>query len=180
MLTLILACSTPADCPACAECPACEEAGLTLETWEEGLLGSVVEELRAGIVPHGDQPFGVCRGATACDEYLGPDPGALPVGDYLVRAELKAPAIGEGWTAEFAVSCTTTRSNGEPAEHDHARSYEVKYTGATHGYRLQPLWKIQSPHPSGARDCTFSLTPSRPDGQAAEPWTGSYSTPAPS
>ena len=179
MLALLLACSSPAECPACPACEACDEPGVALEPWEEELLGPVLDELRAGIVLHGDEPFGVCRGASGCDEFLGQDVGDLPEGDFLLRAELKAPAVGEGWTVDFRVDCTTTRKNGEPAQHDHDRSYEVKYTGAAHGYRLQPLWKIQSPHPSGARDCTYSLTPRRPDGTAGEAWTGSYKTPAP-
>ena len=108
MLALLLACSSPAECPACPACEACDEPGVALEPWEEELLGPVLDELRAGIVLHGDEPFGVCRGASGCDEFLGQDVGDLPEGDFLLRAELKAPAVGEGWTVDFRVDCTTT------------------------------------------------------------------------
>ena len=58
--------------------------------------------------------------------------------------------------------------------------YDVRHVRTPDmGYRLQPLWMIQSPHPNGARACEYSLTPIRPDGVEGTPWTGKYTTAAP-
>jgi hypothetical protein len=185
LLLLALACSSqaPTDCPDCPDCPgpgpAAATDGTQLEAWEAELLAPTLEELRSGIRTWGDQPFGVCEGKRDCDRYLDANPGALEPGSFFVRAELKVPQVGEGWKATFSVDCTSTDSRGNSSEQNHEKTYEIKYTGKDRAYRLQPLWKIQSPHPGGARSCDFSLTPIRPDGEAGEPWTGHYETPAP-
>ncbi len=184
LLLLMMACTsqTPTSCP---ECPVCPEqppaaAGASqLADWEATLLSPAIEELRQGMQTWGEQPFGVCEGKRDCDTYKGATPGLLEPGSFFVRAEVKAPSVGEGWQASFAVKCTSTDARGNSSEQDHEKTYDIKYTGKERAYRLQPLWKIQSPHPGGARSCDYSLTPIRPDGEAGEPWTGHYENPAP-
>jgi hypothetical protein len=184
LLLLMMACSSqaPTDCPECAACP--EQAAATtgstaLADWEATLLAPAIEELRKGTQTWGEQPFGVCEGKRDCDTYLGATPGLLEPGSFFVRSEVKVPSVGEGWKTTFAVDCTSTDARGNTSEQNHEKTYDIKYTGKERAYRLQPLWKIQSPHPGGARTCDFSLTPVRPDGEAGEPWTGHYETPAP-
>ncbi len=185
LLLLLLACTNqaPTDCPECPTCPeqaAAPAGGATaLADWEADLLAPAIEELRQGLQTWGDQPFGVCEGKRDCDTYLGDKPGLLKPGSFFVRAELKAPSVGEGWKASFSVACTSTDARGNTSEQNHDKTYDIKYTGKERAYRLQPLWKVQSPHPGGARTCDYSLTPIRPDGEAGEAWTGHYETPAP-
>ena len=186
LLLVMLACTSqaPTDCPECPTCPeptAAPASGATqLESWEAELLAPAVDELRGGVRTWGEQPFGVCEGKRDCDSYLGATPGELKPGSFFVRSEVKVPSVGEGWKATFAVQCTSTDARGNSSEQNHEKTYEIKYTGKERAYRLQPLWKIQSPHPGGARSCDFSLTPMRPDGETGETLTGHYETPAPS
>jgi len=184
LLLLLVACTNqaPTDCPECPTCPeqAAAAGGSTaLASWEADLLAPAIEELRLGLQTWGDQPFGVCEGKRDCDTYLGDKPGLLKPGSFFVRAELKAPSVGEGWKASFSVACSSTDARGNTSEQNHDKTYDIKYTGKERAYRLQPLWKVQSPHPGGARTCDYSLTPIRPDGEAGEAWTGHYETPAP-
>lgn len=186
LLLLLLACTgqAPTDCPTCPTCPDAA-AGTTgtatqLAPWEAEILAPALDELRAGVSTAGEQPFGVCEGKRDCDRYLDASPGLLDPGSYFVRAELKVPSVGEGWKASFAVTCTSSDARGNTSEQKHDKIYDIKYTGKDRTYRLQPLWKIQSPHPGGARSCDYSLTPIRPDGETGETWTGHYETPAPS
>jgi hypothetical protein len=185
LLLLLMACTNqaPTDCP---ECPDCAEQVATATTgstalagWEAELLAPAIEELRGGVQTWGEQPFGVCEGKRDCDSYLGATPGELKPGSFFVRSEVKVPSVGEGWKATFAVTCTSTDARGNTSDQNHEKTYDIKFTGKGRAYRLQPLWKIQSPHPGGARSCDFSLTPVRPDGEAGEPWKGHYETPAP-
>jgi hypothetical protein len=184
LLLMLLACTsqTPSECP---ECPSCsEQAGTSagasgLAAWEAELLAPTLEEMRKGLQTWGDQPFGVCQGARDCDIYLGEKPGLLEVGSFFIRTELKAPAVGEGWKASFEIDCSSTDARGNTSEQHHEKTYDIKYTGKERAYRLQPLWKIQSPHPGGARSCDYTLTPIRPDGERGEAWSGHYETPAP-
>jgi hypothetical protein len=185
LLLLVLACSTPAptDCPTCPACPeqasSAASGGTELAPWQAELLAPAIDELERGLQAWGEQPFGVCEGKRDCDSYLGATPEPLGPGNFFVRAELKAPSVGEGWKATFAVTCTSTDARGNANEQSHEKTYDIKYTGKDRAYRLQPLWKIQSPHPGGARSCDFSLTPLRPDGEPGEALKGHYETPAP-
>jgi len=181
LLFLLLACAQN-DAPTCPPCPAGperEEAGQSLAAWEAALLQPTLEELRQGVRTWGEMPFGVCSGKRDCEEYLGAEPGLLAPGNFFVRTELKAPAVGEEWAVTFHIDCTTSDAKGKESSQEHEKTYTVKHTGKERGFRLQPLWTIQSPHPSGARSCSFTLTPLRTDGVAGEPWKGSYKTPAP-
>ncbi len=180
LLFLLAACGSPdcPDCPVCKECP--PAPAHSLEDWEADILQPLLDQLRDGIALHGDEAFGICRGKRECDEFIGTSPsGPLPGGDFFIRAELEVPPIGEDWKVQFQVQCELTNPQGNSSTQNHDKIYSVKYAGKGRGYRLQPLWKIQSPHPNGERKCDFSLTPIRPDAQKGEPWTGSYSTAMP-
>lgn len=171
LLMLLFACNKA--CP-----PALPEARVLSES-EATLLAPYLDELRKGVQRYGEQGFGICQGKRACDTWLGPEPPELAPGDYLLKAELAVPRLGDGWKVKFHIDCQLTLADGRATTQTHERAYEVRSVKADMGYRLQPLWMIQSPHPNGARSCTFSLTPLRPDGTAGQPWTGKYSTPAP-
>ncbi len=184
LVLILLACSgqSPSDCPTCPTCPEAAPAaagGTQLAAWEAEILAPALDELRAGVTTWGDQPFGVCEGKRECDNYVGAEPGLLPVGSFFIRSEVKVPSVGEGWQATFAVDCVTHDKRGNESPQSHEKTYSIKYTGKERAYRLQPLWKIQSPHPGGSRVCDFTLTPIRPDGEAGEPWKGHYETPPP-
>lgn len=182
LLFLLAACSTdddPVDCN-CAPCPAVPAATSSpLEDWELQVLDKDLQSLRAGIQPRGEQGFGLCEGAQSCDRFLGAAPGELPPGAHILQAELDVPRLGEDWKVRFDLTCSVTTPAGTELDVDHSKTYGVVHTGSKQGYRLSPLWKIQSPHPQGARDCQVSLTPVRPDGQDGTPIIGSYKTPMP-
>ncbi len=171
LLFAFIACTNPPppDCPE-ADCPA---AALEVEAWEAELLQPMLEDIREGVILYGEQ-FGICQGRSKCDTFLGAEPDLLPPGAYMVRAEVQAPSVGEDWQVRFEVTCE--KSDSEARLHE--KIYAVKYTGKTRGFRLQPLWTIQSPHPGGARDCHYTLTPLRGDTPIGDPWTGRYRTPA--
>ena len=187
LLTLFFGCSSqPQDCPECPEPTVAHESQAespstpsphSLSSWEAELLAEPLEDLRAGVRPFHPEGFGICRGIQRCEEFLGTDPGLLPSGDYMVYAELRVPQLGEGWSANFQLDCDIKREGQETRPYEYSRSYEVAYSGPNRGYRLAPMMRIKSAEPDGAlRDCRYSLTPSRPDGEASEPLTGSYST----
>ena len=177
LLPLMLACSPSGqDCPTC---PPIEAPKLAVDGWEAAVLTPVLEELRDGITLWDDEGRGICKGNRDCDEFLGADATDLPEGQYLVQAVLKVPSQGGPWKVKFDVACNTTIQNGRDTTQKHDREFEVKHTGSHRGYPLRPLWKIRSPHPQGARSCTYSLTGVRSDGQVLDSWKGSYNTPPP-
>ncbi len=174
LLLLWLAC---APAPKCPEAPAAERV---LSEAEATMLAPYLTDLRAGIRAYGEQGFGVCQGKRTCDQFLGPEPSPLAAGDYLIRAELQVPELGEGWKVKFKIDCELTTSEGRTTNQTHEKLYDVRHVrNDKMGYRLQPLWMIQSPHPNGSRACSFSLTPVSPDGREGKAWNGKYSTLAP-
>ena len=185
LIFLAIACTS--DTPDCPDCPACPEAevaapaadGGALADWEQALLQPTIDDLRAGVRPWDEQGLGVCMGDRECDAFVGLDAGDLAEGDHLIKAELAVPQLGEGWQVKFEVACEVTLPNGSTKPVDHEKVYDVTWTGPKRGYRLMPLWRIQSPHPQGSRDCEYRLTPLRPDGSAGEAITGHYKTPMP-
>ncbi len=165
---------------ACQPAPKCPEptpADRVLSEPEAKLLAPYLADLRQGVRLFGEQGFGVCQGKRTCDQFLGAEPTPLAAGDYLIRAELSVPELGEGWKVKFKIDCELTTSEGRTTNQSHEKLYDVRHVrNETMGYRLQPLWMIQSPHPNGARACTYSLAPVAPDGAEGKPWTGKYST----
>jgi len=165
--------SAPADCPDCPDCPTvpeCDdcEQGADLSSFEEQVVGPVLEDLRAGVRPFADGTLGVCQSADGktCD---GPVDGEeLPPGDYLFYAELRVPkqAPEEGWTVNFSTECTNTRvtENGESSSsHSSNKEYKVSYTGEERGYRLR-LRTLKSPREGGRQECSWVLSSPHPDG----------------
>ncbi len=175
-----------AECPTCPDCPeqaapAAAPAGsaVTLEPWEAELLGDQITRLRAGVKPFGPQGWGVCTGTKKCGRFLGAEAGELKPGDYLLRAELDVPNLGDGWTTRFEQICEVTRPNDQTSTRESTRTHDIAYAGTSRGYRLEPLVRITSPAPDGDRKCVATLTPVRPDGTDAEAWTATWSVPGP-
>ena len=150
-----------------------------MTSFERGVVGPVLKDLRAGVRPFNAEGFGVCRGqGRDCDAFMGAKAGELPAGKYMIRAELRVPKEGE-WKVDLTVDCTTTResANGSSTStNNYNKSYDVTYVGEDRGSRLSPLYKIDSPNPGGARACTYSLTSPHPDGDKV--YEGSWSVPA--
>lgn len=180
--------STPAAIPAppaaAVEAPASAPAsGGSLSSFEAELVGPLLEDLRAGVRPYTDEGIGICKGSGKdCSKFLGLSPGELGPGSHMVRAELSVPKGGERgtWKVQFDVECTTTKNtaNGSSTNtSNYNKSYDVVYAGKDRGFRLQPLYKIDSPNPGGARDCKYKLTAPHPDKEPTV-WSGSWMVPA--
>jgi len=178
LFLLFFSCSTPpTECIENTTEPACNDDSLS--DFENGLLADAIAEIREGIVPFSESGFGICEGVQKCERFLGATPGLLAEGDHLVHAELKVPDYGEGWTVNFVHQCNVAGENtNQMPANVWSKSYNVKNSGPNRGYRVSPLIRIKSPHPSGARTCTYSLTPVRPDGKELPAHQGSYETPA--
>lgn len=155
-----------------------------LSSFESAQVGPVLEDIRSGVRPFGEESVGLCKASGKnCAQYLGmgsSDP--LPAGDYMLQAELAVPDAGEKgtWTVELNVDCTTTKktANGSTTStNNYNKSYTVFYAGKDRGYRLAPLYKIESPNAYGDRSCEWSLTAPHPDKEATV-WKGSFSVPA--
>lgn len=171
LMLLWLACSPP------PKCPEPTPPARVLSESEATLLAPYLADLREGIRTFGDNGFGICQGKRDCEQFLGPEPAPLAAGDYLIRAELQVPELGEDWKVRFKIDCELTTSEGRKTPQTHEKLYDVRHVrNDKKGYQLQPLWMIQSPHPNGARECTYSLTPVSPDGKDGKAWTGKYST----
>jgi hypothetical protein len=143
----------------------------------------MLDELRQGVRPLDGQAFGVCSTSNGkdCTEFLGAAPGELAAGKYLVKAELAVPRAGDkgAWKATFDVTCTATAASGNTTSTStktYTHTYDVNYTAQERGYRLLPLYSIESPPKSGARSCNFTLTAPHPDGDKV--YTGSWKVPA--
>lgn len=203
MLWWLLACGTsttpecgPEECAAVCEPSLTEVAPQTAPTegkagkqdhaggaqkmtpFEHQLLDEVLRDVRAGIRPWDEQGVGVCAGKKECSTFLGADAGELPKGDYMVKAELRVPKIGEKgtWKVDFHTECRIDHGSSEPEVRTYDRSYDVWYAGPDRGYRLMPLRTFESPSKGGAQNCTYTLTAKHPDGDQV--YTGSWSTPA--
>lgn len=157
------------------------QGGTTVVGFEEELLLPLVEDIRAGVRPWDEQGFGICRGKRTCDEFLGTDVGELPPGEYIMKAEMRVPNVGEPgtWKIRYDTQCVTTRvtPTGETTStSDSSREYDVRFAGSERGYRLMPLRTIESPSNGGRRECTWTITAPHPDGDKV--YTGSWSVPA--
>lgn len=168
--------------PVAAPTPAPEAPALPagLTAFEQELVGPLLEELRAGVRPRGDEGLGVCRGTSKdCAAFLGRSPGELPAGEYSLQARLTVPDIGPKgtWQVALRTACTTTGSDGEAREgKPYERTFDVIHAGPDRGYTLAPLYKITSPGAHGAQSCTYTLTAPHPDGDQV--YEGSWSVPA--
>jgi hypothetical protein len=154
-------------------------AGLT--SFEQGLVGPLLSDVRAGVQPYNEQGIGICKGqGRDCTEFLGASVEELPPGEYMMRAELKVPRVGEKgtWRVKFEAQCTTTRrtERGETTSTSTtSKEYDLQYAGTERGSRLSPLFTIRSPDSSGEKHCNYKLTSLHPDKPSE--WTGSWSVP---
>lgn len=152
-----------------------------MSAFEQGLVSPLLEDVRQGIRPWTDQSVGICKGeGKECDEWVGARADALPPGKYILRAELRVPRAGaEGtWKVKLDTSCDTirkTKSGENKNTQANSKEYDVKYLGEERGYRLSPLFAIESPSKGGARSCTWKLTLAHPDGDKT--LEGAWSTP---
>lgn len=164
-----------------SNCASSSGGSAGLSSFEEGLVGPMLAEVRAGVQPWNEQSIGICRGqGRDCPEFLGASVDDLPPGDYMMRAELKVPRLGDKgtWRVRFETQCTTTRKteHGESTTtNSSSKEYEVQYAGGERGSRLSPLYTIRSPDPSGQKHCTYKLTSLNPDKPSE--WTGSWTVP---
>jgi hypothetical protein len=171
--------AAPADTATAA--PAAAGEGLKFTSFELALLRPLLDDVRQGVRPRDGQAFGVCSTTGKdCADFLGSSPGELAPGKYLVKAELAVPRVGERgtWTVAFEVKCTTTATRGSStttSTSTYSHSYEVGYSAQDHGYRLMPLYSIESPAKGGARTCSYTLTAPHPDG--AKTYAGAWSVP---
>lgn len=175
-LLLLAACSlTPPPCdadqcaPACAEALAAAEAALIASGEEPteaemALLRPYVDEVRAGVRLFTEGSVGVCASKDCGESVMPGDAGLLPDGQHLVKAEIFAPRLVPegGWQVHFAVRCELRRTgpDGEVTTSvgEHERDHKVTWRGGTRGYRIEPLYVIESPSGRGAEDCHYTLT----------------------
>jgi len=154
-------------------------AGGEMTAFERSIVGPMLEDVRQGVRPFDANGIGICRtSGKDCQEFLGAEPGTLPPGKYLVKAELAVPQAGSKgtWKINFETECAITSKSGSSEStttNKYSHSYDVIYAGADRGYRLMPLTTIDSPSPAGARKCTYKITAPHPDGDKV--YTGSWS-----
>lgn len=163
--------------------PTAPSEALQVTPFERSILAPMLEDLRQGVRPVDGQAFGLCTTSTGkdCTEFLGATPGELPAGKYLVKAELAVPRAGDKgtWKATFEVKCTATAASGNTTStntNTYSHTYDVNYAAQERGYRLMPLYGVESPSKGGARSCIFTLTAPHPDGDKV--YTGSWRVPA--
>ena len=87
---------------------------------------------------------------------------------HLLTIPLSSIMAAAASTSSAGWSTTTTTSSS-------SKEYDVQYAGTEHGSRLSPLLTIRSPEPSGAKNCTYTLTSLHPDKPME--WKGSWSVP---
>ncbi len=168
-----------ADCATTSSSSQGSTAGLT--SFEQGLVGPLLSDVREGVQPYNEQSIGICKGqGRDCAEFLGGSAEDLPPGEYMMRAELKVPRVGDKgtWRVKIEAECTTTRKTerGETTSTSTtSKEYDVQYAGTERGSRLSPLYTIRSPDPSGEKHCNYKLTSLHPDHPTE--WTGSWSVP---
>ena len=155
---------------------------VTLSDFEHKLLDPILEEVKKGVKPFAENSIGICKGqGKECKEFVGLESKELPEGEYMLRAELSAPNIGEKgtWQVQLDTNCTSYKDNKKDDSTTTKRSkkYSIWYTGKDHGFRLSPLYKITSPSKGGKRTCEWSLTTLNGD-QKGEIFKGSWTVPS--
>ncbi|MCA9549099.1 MAG: hypothetical protein KC933_03625 [Myxococcales bacterium] len=166
--------------PATPSAPAAP-ATAGLSTFEHSVLDPLLDDVRQGIRPWSDESVGICKGeGKECEEWVGTDVGELPEGRYMLRAELRVPKYGEQgtWKVRLDTNCETTKvtKTGESKNsQNNSKEYDVRYIGEERGYRLSPLFTIESPSKGGTRTCTWKLTMLHPDGDKSI--EGKWTTP---
>ena len=147
------------------------------------LLSPFLTDLREGIREFSPGSIGICKGqGKDCTEFVGLDAGVLPDGKYMIRGDFQAPKLApeEGWKVTFSVDCEITKKTGDSTStttKNYAKEYKISHVNRTeYGYRLSPLYNIESPSSRGEHKCNWSLS----GNNLSEPvvWKGSYTIPA--
>lgn len=154
-----------------------------MSAFEESIVGPMLKDIRAGIRPFNESGIGICKGSgKECVEFIGREVGELPEGEYMVRAELAVPNAGpkETWKVRFETECKTIKVSKDGASKSEStnsrnKEYTVAHRQGETGYRLSPLFKIKSPHPSARQECSWKLTGLHPDGDQV--YSGSWVAP---
>lgn len=161
--------------PSQTDGPSPELTAAEYAAFEDALL-----DIRAGIRPWSDDSVGVCVGANGCVESLGPNPGVLPPGSYVVSADLRAPkAKGEFWRFVFRQRCAATHPTDPDAEReliDIEQEHPVAWVSETRPASFGALATITSPHPDKHLDCAWHLELHNP--LKVELIEGTYEVPA--
>ena len=174
--------TTPAGDSAATPSKAAAPAG-GMTAFEDSIVGPMLKDIRAGIRPFNESGIGICKGSgKECPEYIGREVGELPEGEYMVRAELAVPNAGakDTWKVRFETECKTIKVSKDGASKSEStnsrnKEYTVVHRQGETGYRLSPLFKIKSPHPSARQECSWKLTGLHPDGDQV--YSGSWIAP---
>jgi len=144
------------------------------------LLAPFLTDLREGIREFSPNSVGICKGqGKDCTEFLGLDAGELAEGKYMIRGDFQAPELKpkEGWKVTFKVNCEITKKSGDPTTKNYSREYKVSHVNRTeYGYRLSPLYNIESPSSAGEHVCNWSITGHNLSEETV--WKGTYTIPA--
>lgn len=150
---------------------------------ELALLEPFLTDLREGIREFKPNSVGLCKGQSKnCDEFVGLDAGELAEGKYMIRGDFQAPKLSPdgGWTIKFELDCEITKASNNSSSKTsktYSKEYTVKHVQRTeYGYRLSPLYKIESPSGLGEQNCAWSITGQNLDAPIV--WKGSYTIPA--
>ncbi len=147
------------------------------------LLEPFLTDLRQGIREFKPNSVGLCKGqGKNCDEFVGLDAGELAEGKYMIRGDFQAPKLTPegGWTIQFELECEISKQSNNTTSKTsktYSKEYTVKHVQRTeYGYRLSPLYKIESPSGLGEQNCAWSITGQNLDAPIV--WKGSYTIPA--
>ena len=146
------------------------------------LLEPFLSDLREGIREFSPNSVGICEGQSkSCETFVGLDAGELAEGKYMIRGDFQAPKLKpeSGWTIKFAVDCEITKiskNSTSTTTKNYAKEYTINHVNRTeYGYRLSPLYNIESPSSSGTHKCSWSITGANLDEPVV--WKGSYTIP---
>ena len=146
------------------------------------LLEPFLSDLREGIREFSPNSIGICEGQSkSCETFVGLDAGELAEGKYMIRGDFQAPKLKpeNGWTIKFAVDCEITKvskNSTSTTTKNYSKEYTINHVNRTeYGYRLSPLYNIESPSSSGTHNCTWSITGSNLEEPVV--WKGSYTIP---
>jgi hypothetical protein len=128
---------------------------------EVRVLGDRLVDVRNGVVPAGEDGFGICRGAGRCEQHIGRSVREpLPPGDYVFTARLRVPAVGT-WPMDFIHWCEDEGPEGAPGRFVsfyEERRLELRGSPGGAPVELTPLGRLHTELGNG-RQCTYMLRP---------------------
>lgn len=139
--------------------------------FEQGILDWVLQDIRTGVRPAGEQAVGLCRGKRDCDKFLGTEAGKLTRGSYWVRAQLLVPPGPPGtWKVVFSSECAAP--SGEVRSFE--REFDVLHAGPGQATTVN-LRAFSVPSDDGPQSCTWKLVAKDPKGDHT--YAGSWEHP---